>query len=97
MHSVFLPSPKSQGHSVNVARAITLPTAIPEHCWPIWATAIAFFKGSSDAGVGDTVERIIGKPNSAAFKAWHTKTFGKSCGCSERKSLWNAKFPYKQH
>jgi hypothetical protein len=68
--------------------------AVPQSQWPIWAAALAFFKSEKDIGVGDTVERIIGKTNSVAFKAWHLKTFGKSCGCGSRKTAWNAKFPY---
>lgn len=94
MHSIFLS--RSPAETIHVARAVVAPVAIPEAKWPIWAAALSFFKSEKDIGVGDTVERIIGKTNSAAFKSWHLKTFGKSCGCTERKALWNAKFPYKQ-
>jgi len=62
--------------------------------WPLWALAIALLKQDGEIGVGDTLERIIGPANSAAFKAWHMATFKKSCGCSERKAVWNQRYKY---
>ena len=91
MNSVFL---RTATNRVSRAHAVVQVSPMAEKQWPLWAEAISFFKSDTDIGVGDTVERIIGKANSAGFKAWHLKTFGKGCGCSERKSLWNAKFPY---
>jgi hypothetical protein len=94
MNSIFLPSPSGV---VSRAHAVSPTIAVPTDQWPIWATAISFFKSGSDIGVGDTAERIIGATNSEEFQLWYKKTFGKSCGCSYRKVLWNTKFPYEQH
>ena len=70
------------------------PVQMAKPSWPIWAKAVALGKTDSDAGVGDTVERLIGKENSEAFKAFYKKTFGKVCGCNGRKNEWNAKYKY---
>ena len=64
--------------------------------WPAWAKAVAALKGEEDAGVGDTVHRTVGAARSARFEAWHLRTFGKPCGCTERRRRWNAKYPYNQ-
>lgn len=92
MHSAFLPYRNSS--TVRVAKAVIAPESVPESKWPVWATAIAYFKSDRDLGVGDTVERVIGKANSMAFKAWYLVTFKKSCGCNQRKSEWNVKYKY---
>jgi hypothetical protein len=48
---------------------------------------------ASDRGLGDIVERLVGPMGGEAFKKWHLKIFGKSCGCAARRDKWNAKFP----
>ena len=68
--------------------------ALPPDKWPNWAKIIALLSQAEDAGVGDTVARIIGPETSAAFKAWHLAKFGKPCGCERRQAEWNARFPY---
>ena len=47
-----------------------------------------------DEGVGDTIARIVGPIGGNAYKVWFKATFGKSCGCTERQSAWNQRFPY---
>ena len=74
--------------------AIIVHKRQPVKQWPAWATAISLLKNDADKGVGDTVERIIGKAASATYKAWYKSVFGKSCGCGERKVRWNKDYPY---
>lgn len=46
-----------------------------------------------DKGLGDIVERNIGKIGGDIFKKWFQKLFGRSCGCQERKEEWNLQYP----
>ena len=92
MHSVFLPKSSATNASGQVPRAESITVQPAE--WPWWAKAIALLKKDGDSGVGDTVERVIGPANSAAFQAWYLATFKKSCRCSQRKAEWNARFKY---
>lgn len=63
--------------------------------WPAWARLISAKKTPNEAGVGDTVARIIGAFGGDAFKMWFTKKFGElDCGCSERQDRLNAMYPY---
>lgn len=80
---------------------ITKNTKVPivntpsvKRVWPKWALVIAKLRSDSDKGVGSTIERVIGAKNSLAFKAWFKATFGRSCGCSERKEKWDAEYNY---
>lgn len=71
-----------------------IPLPLPPELWPKWAKALALLARAEDVGVGDTVFRVIGAANSAAFKAWYLAAFGQSCGCAERQAEWNAKYAY---
>lgn len=62
--------------------------------WPVWAKAIKLVGKPPDAGVGDTIHRLIGDENSATFKAWYHTTFGRTCGCHGRQKLWNQQYHY---
>lgn len=69
--------------------------------WPWWADAIEAKRwdvagGENDAGVGDTVARIIGPPKSEAFKKWYAAIFWGTCGCERRQAEWNLMYPYKK-
>lgn len=78
-----------------VATASPKPVAKPataSTAWPLWAKAIGAFRETVDAGVGDTVHRMLGAPGTA-FKAMMT-TVGAPCGCNERKDEWNRSYPY---
>lgn len=66
----------------------------PRANWPRWAKAIAWLKADADAGVGDTIARVIGPVGGAAFKAWFKKLTGHSCGCVERQEELNRQYPY---
>jgi hypothetical protein len=68
--------------------------AVPRFMWPLWAQGLAVFASDSDAGVGDTVARVVGPIGGEAFKKWHKHYFGKECGCTGRQELWNKQYPY---
>jgi hypothetical protein len=61
--------------------------------WPLFIQGLALLAHHGEKGVGDTVHRLI--PGADAFKDWFEKQFGKSCGCTNRQTWLNAKFPYK--
>lgn len=67
---------------------------LPCDQWPLWSKALKQFATENDTGIGDTVARMIGDENSAAFEAWYLATFGKSCGCPGRRKQWNLTYPY---
>lgn len=69
--------------------ALTKP--VPRAEWPMWANAIAKLATDADKGVGDIVDRELGRLG-VAFKAT-MKAIGVPCGCNARKVEWNAKFP----
>lgn len=64
--------------------------------WPLWARTMSSLRTPEDKGVGDTVERIIGKDNAEGFKAFYQRTFQRQCGCDGRKQEWNQLYPYPQ-
>lgn len=65
--------------------------------WPLWAKTISLAKNDQDAGVGSTVERVIGPFGGTAFKTFYEATFSRPCGCSERAAAWDALYPYKRN
>jgi hypothetical protein len=72
----------------------SISIAVPKEDWPLWARAVARLKKDVDAGVGDTIERVIGKTSSEAFKKWFKAITGHDCGCTQRKEYFNERFPY---
>lgn len=62
--------------------------------WPWWTLPIVLFKAEADAGLGDTIARVIGPIGGETYKAWYLETFGKSCGCAARQEDLNQQFPY---
>ena len=62
--------------------------------WPVWARLVASQSSAEDAGVGDTVERVVGPFGGRAFKVWHLAVFGVVCRCAQRQAEWNTRFPY---
>lgn len=67
---------------------------VPLSEWPPWAWGFRLAKRRGDAGVGDTVQRLIGDENSEKFKRWYKGKFGKDCGCAGRRILWNQLYRY---
>jgi hypothetical protein len=47
---------------------------------------------STSRGFGDTVEKFT---SATGIKTVVKAVFGENCGCDERQSSWNKKFPYK--
>ena len=78
----------------NVGRA-TLISKSPIHqaAWPAVFLPLKLLARPEDKGLGDIIARTIGPLGGDAFKSWHLKTFGKSCGCNARQEAWNARFP----
>ncbi len=85
-----------------------LPDPVLLSDWPKWALGVRFTRklqtmlhlsgwkeALADVGVGDTIYRTIGPARSEAYKAWHLKTFNKSCGCSEKRDEMNAQYCYE--
>lgn len=69
---------------------------LPRSEWPSWTIAIRLAANSADAGIGDTVVRLIGPVTSEKFKTWYRLIFKKECGCERRQAEWNAKYPYTE-
>lgn len=76
-------------HSVKVRTY----SAVPPERWPKWAAVVARMRSATDAGVGDTVQRIAAKVGGERYKAWR-KRIGMPCGCSARQEKFNALYPY---
>lgn len=68
--------------------------AIPRSDWPLWVTVLSKMRAKDDRGAGDTIARVVGPIGGEAFKKWHEKTFGQSCGCSERQESLNERYPW---
>lgn len=68
------------------------PARVPLGKWPGWAIALADMRDPDDAGVGDTVHRLLAE-GGTAFKATMA-VVGVPCGCDERRHDWNAMYPY---
>jgi hypothetical protein len=62
--------------------------------WPQWAKAVKLLASKGDAGVGDTIARVVGPIGGDAFKAW-AKSAGFDCGCDKRQDSLNKKYPYE--
>jgi hypothetical protein len=81
---------KKDGHRTDECPLGIKP--IPRSEWPIWVNAIALWHDDSDAGIGDTVRRCLGKFGEM-FKAI-LKKLGVECGCDARRNEWNKLYPY---
>lgn len=62
--------------------------------WPAYARILARIRNSDDAGIGDTIARVIGPVGGEAYKTWFKRLFGKPCGCQERQDELNRRYPY---
>jgi len=97
--SVLNPGIKNQiSHDPQVmintsGRRVTQPTIthVSRDQWPLWARFLARKAMSSDAGLGDVVERLLGTAG-ARFKRWWMRR-GVDCGCAGRKGQLNRLYP----
>jgi hypothetical protein len=96
MHTLFLPraNGRSADKPINIEPAKPRVESVPRDRWPLWAQAIAKFRRAPDTGLGDTVVHLIGDTRSESFKKWFARKFDRSCGCIERQSWLNQRFPY---
>lgn len=61
--------------------------------WPLALKSLKLLAQPGDRGLGDIITRTIGPLGGDAFKTWHLKIFGRSCGCDVRQESWNARYP----
>lgn len=61
--------------------------------WPFWARVLKRLKISSDKGIGDTVERLLGE-SGERFKKFMEK-HKIDCKCKNRRDRWNFLYPYQ--
>ena len=61
--------------------------------WPKILLPLKLLARPGDKGLGDIIARTIGPIGGDAYKAWFQKTFGRSCGCTERQDQLNQKYP----
>jgi|SRR6185295_2755494 len=66
---------------------------VPRNEWPLWAKMLALVAQPEDKGIGSVIERTIGPFGGSAFKVWYAATFGKSCGCAERRDAFDLQYP----
>lgn len=84
-----------EAHDLLLGRApITPALPVPASEWPAWASTVALLRQPEDAGVGDTIARVIGPIGGDAYKSWYQRIIGKPCGCTERQADWNARYRY---
>jgi hypothetical protein len=70
------------------------PAPLPLEKWPRWAKALAKRRRPGEAGVGDTLERLLRHKGGNLFKIAVKKLTGRDCGCAGRQANLNAEFPY---
>ena len=61
---------------------------------PQWVLIVRAFRSTSDKGVGDTIERLLGMPGKV-FKDL-LAGFDIDCGCGNRRDTYNQLYPYEQ-
>lgn len=67
--------------------------SMPHEQWPRWARALEKRRAAGEAGVGDTLERVLRHKGGAFIKAV-VKRLGFECGCAERQRAMNYQYPY---
>ena len=90
------PRPLTVAAAPKAIPAKKIPIRWPKNAFGFAARAIKLMRTPEDAGVGDTIARVIGPVGGDAYKAWFLETFGKSCGCTERQEQLNETFPYEK-
>ena len=68
---------------------------VPRDEWPLAAKSIAALATDQDAGVGDTIKRLLGSTG-RIYQALFKSLTGKNCtGCGFRQNKWNQLYPYQ--
>ena len=94
MHTIFLPGKSSPSNGIGI---IIAQRSIPLSEWPAYLRELSAQKTAGEKGLGDTVERVIGKFGSDAFRTWYAEkagVFKSQCRCTKWKPIWNARYPY---
>lgn len=65
----------------------------PSPKWPFVLEPLKLLAKEGDRGLGDIVERAVGKVGGDAYKKWYQRIFGRPCGCNERQEDLNRDFP----
>lgn len=81
------------GQTAGLPEIVPRGTILPRHQWPLWAQSLAALAKPNEKGVGDVVERLIGKSTSSDFQNWYARIFGKPCNCQRRHDEWNKLYP----
>jgi len=61
--------------------------------WPLAFKTYALRRQAGDIGLGDILERDIGKIGGATFKVFWKSITGTDCGCDARKQWINERYP----
>ncbi len=71
-----------------------LPLPVPYADWPPWVKGVAGMRTDGEAGVGDTVKRLLVTSGADwLFRTFVVKLVG-DCKCESRRVALNAKYPY---
>jgi hypothetical protein len=62
--------------------------------WPLVARAVYRLRRPGEAGIGDTVERLIRGVKGDTLAAWYERITGAECGCEDKRGRLNERFPY---
>ena len=62
--------------------------------WPVWAKGVALLEAEEDAGIGDTIARMLKKASLGAFTSSNLKKIGIDCGCDANQARLNVKYRY---
>ena len=61
--------------------------------WPLIARTLARLAMPEDKGLGDVVQRYAAKFGGEEFKSLYRKLMGHNCGCKDRQTKLNARYP----
>ena len=64
--------------------------------WPPWAEVVAMQARPGEAGLVETLERVVGSFGSEQFKVWYAEVFGvfKPCPCARLRARWSVLYAY---
>jgi hypothetical protein len=66
--------------------------AVPREKWPLAVKAIARLAMDQDAGIGDTIHRLMGS-GGEIFERMFKQIAGRDCGCQNRRAILNRMYP----
>ncbi len=63
--------------------------------WPLKAKVISRLRLPGEAGLGDTVARVLARFGADGMKRLYKAVTGQDCGCGDRQQKLNAMYPYR--